>query len=187
MLPSAATSITPSRLVSSASTSRFSAERRSDFSRAMASRILSCITVMDLSSAPVSSGPPGGMVVSSSPLAMRSATEAAARRGRTMRLRSRRVMPVASSSASKVTAMLTYLKLAILLTVWRRLTKLWSVISSVRRSNLSSMALIQPFQRGMIAAGTCLLPFVSPAARSRRSAGVRHAHWRAGRPRPDRR
>ena len=55
MLPSGATSMTPSRLVSSASTSRFSAERRSAFSRVMASRILSCITVMDLSRAPVSS------------------------------------------------------------------------------------------------------------------------------------
>ena len=64
----------------------------------------SCITVMELSSAPVSSAPPAGMGVCNSPLAMRSATVAAARRGRTMRLRRNRVMPAASSSASRVDA-----------------------------------------------------------------------------------
>ena len=123
----------------------------------------------------------GASVVSSSPRAMRSAYRGRRPQGpHDPAAGSKALMPGRQQQPQQGHGDHWYVwKLAILLTVWRRLTKLWSVISSVRMSNLSSMAPSSCSSRGAGRRGPAPPASVLPAARSRQSAGARRPLWRA--------
>ncbi len=135
MRSSPSSRITPSDELSRASASRAWADLRSDTSRAIMARRLSCITASERSSVPASSSPGVGIGASSSPSEMRPATRTAAPRGRRIDRLSSQATISDNARMAKVAATFAVRELSIARNASWRIRKPSPAVKSISRSN----------------------------------------------------